>query len=227
MATQTTEESITLYYRQGASDKIYNVGIEPSGAGFVVNFAYGRRGATLTTGSKTATPVSFEQEKKIYDKLVKEKTAKGYTPGENSTPYQHTEKADRAAGIVPQLLNAVEECDAQTFIADAQYWAQEKFDGRRVLIRRVGGAITGINRLGLVIDLPEPMVRHARTIGSQQWLIDGEAVGDTLFAFDVLESACSNLRQEPYVKRLRALEKIVGAGKDAPIRAVQTATTST
>ena len=59
MATQTTNENTTLYYREGNSDKIYQVGIEQSGDGFVVNFAYGRRGATLNTGAKTASPVPY------------------------------------------------------------------------------------------------------------------------------------------------------------------------
>lgn len=211
----------------GRAQAIYQIAVEPSGDGFVVNFAYGRRGSTLTTGAKTASPVPFDQAKKIYDKLVKEKTAKGYTPGQDGTRYQQTDKADRATGIVPQLLNAVEECDAQKYIASADWWSQEKFDGRRVLVRRVGDTITGINRLGLAIDLPEPIVHHARTIGSQQWLIDGEAIGDTLFAFDLLESACANLRMQPYAKRMRALAVIVGSDGGAPIRTVETATSAT
>ena len=37
-------ERITLYYREGSSDKVYEAIIEPQGEGFVVNFAYGRRG---------------------------------------------------------------------------------------------------------------------------------------------------------------------------------------
>lgn len=44
---------ITLYYREGSSDKGYHAVIEPQGAGFVVNFAYGRRGSTMNTGTKT------------------------------------------------------------------------------------------------------------------------------------------------------------------------------
>ena len=38
----------TLYYREGSSDKVYQAAIEPAGSQFVVNFAYGRRGATLS-----------------------------------------------------------------------------------------------------------------------------------------------------------------------------------
>ncbi len=79
-------EKITLYYRQGSSDKVYHAGIESKDSGYVVNFAYGRRGTTLTTGTKTSTAVDYEAARAIYDKLVKAKTAKGYTSGEDGTP---------------------------------------------------------------------------------------------------------------------------------------------
>lgn len=219
----TLNESTTLYYRQGSSDKIYQVAVEASGDGFVVTFAYGRRGSTLSTGAKTADPVPLAQAMQIYSRLVKEKTTKGYARGESGSPYQHTDKAGRATGVLPQLLNAVEECDTPKYIADAQYWAQEKFDGRRVLIRRAGDSIIGINRLGLMIDLPEPIAAHARQLQSQQWLIDGEALGETFHAFDALESAGVDLRVQPYVKRTAALTKIVGQKNDAAIRLVETA----
>ena len=39
-------DSITLYFQEGSSDKVYQCSIEPSGELFVVNFTYGRRGAT-------------------------------------------------------------------------------------------------------------------------------------------------------------------------------------
>ena len=97
-------ESVTLYYREGASDKVYQCQIEPAGERFVVNFAYGRRGSTLNTGTKTNVPVDYDSAKRIFDKLVKEKQGKGYTPGESGTPYQHSEQ--QPSGIFPQLLNA-------------------------------------------------------------------------------------------------------------------------
>jgi predicted DNA-binding WGR domain protein len=77
-------ERITLYYREGSSDKVYQASIEPQGEGFVVNFAYGRRGSTMNTGTKTQTPVDYDSARSIYDKLVREKKAKGYTEGLDS-----------------------------------------------------------------------------------------------------------------------------------------------
>ena len=79
-------ESITMYFREGPSDKVYQAGIEPADGGYVVRFAYGRRGTTLQTGTKTSTPITHDEARRIYDKLVAEKTAKGYTPGESGTP---------------------------------------------------------------------------------------------------------------------------------------------
>ena len=35
-------ESITLFFRQGASDKVYQASIAPRSGGYVVRFAYGR-----------------------------------------------------------------------------------------------------------------------------------------------------------------------------------------
>ena len=101
-----TAENITLYYREGSSDKTYQAAIEPKDGGFVVNFAFGRRGTTLQTGTKTSAPVPFNEAKKIYDKLVKEKTVKGYSPGADGTPYAGTENAERSTGILPQLLES-------------------------------------------------------------------------------------------------------------------------
>jgi bifunctional non-homologous end joining protein LigD len=64
-------ESITLYYREGSSDKVYQASIQPQGGGHMVHFAYGRRGSTLTTGTKTTSPVDYPQAKTIFDKLVR------------------------------------------------------------------------------------------------------------------------------------------------------------
>jgi bifunctional non-homologous end joining protein LigD len=64
-AAQATAERITLYYRQGTSDKVYQASIEPAGELFIVNFAYGRRGATLQTGTKTEKPVYYEYAKRF------------------------------------------------------------------------------------------------------------------------------------------------------------------
>src|ERR1043166_9181502 len=92
-------EQITLYFRQGTSDKVYQASIEQQNGGFVVNFAYGRRGSTMNTGTKTQSPVGYNEAKAIYNKLVKSKEAKGYQPGSDGVPYQQTEKVKEDSGV--------------------------------------------------------------------------------------------------------------------------------
>ena len=102
----------SLFYSEGSSDKEYHAEIVAVPGGNVVNFRYGRRGGTLTVGTKTSVPVDFVQAKKIYDKLIKEKTTKGYTPDLSGAAYQGTENAGLKTGFTPQLLNPISEAEA-------------------------------------------------------------------------------------------------------------------
>lgn len=227
MQTVTEPEKITLYYRQGSSDKVYQASIEPSGTGFVVNFAYGRRGATLQTGTKTSSPVDYPEAKKIYDKLVREKTGKGYTPGEDGTPYQQTDKTERSTGILPQLLNPIDESEVDRLIEDDAWWTQEKFDGKRVLIRKEDGQVAGVNRKGLTIDLPVPIVQAMQTLDARRCLLDGEAIGDMFIAFDLLREATLELAAQPYHDRYAHLVDLVDSVPSDSIRYAETVTTKT
>lgn len=49
-------EKTTLYCRQGSSEKVYQASILPQDGGYVVKFAYGRRGTTLPAGLRTQMP---------------------------------------------------------------------------------------------------------------------------------------------------------------------------
>ena len=216
------KEHITLYYRQGTSDKVYQASIEEKGGGYVVHFAYGRRGSTLSTGTKTPEPVPYEQAKAIYDKLVNEKMAKGYTPGEDGTPYQHTDKASQSTGIHCQLLNPVEEDQLEKLIADPSYWMQEKHDGRRMLIRKEGTTITGINRLGLAVALPEALVKEAARC-SLDFIIDGEAISGLIHVFDLLQVGDEQITGMRYRQRYLRLMNLLASFQHRHILLVRTA----
>ncbi len=212
-------ESITLYFRQGTSDKVYQASLEEAGDGkFAVNFAYGRRGATFTTGTKTQEPVDYASAKKIYDKLVKSKTVKGYTPGQDGPQYVHTDADSRETGVQCQLLNFIEESEAESLISDRSWWAQEKYDGKRMLIRKTD-TVTAINRRGLSVGAADAALNCAAGI-EQTFLIDGEAVGEKLFVFDLLEISGKDIRSESYSKRMALLESL---GLKEPLVMVETA----
>jgi bifunctional non-homologous end joining protein LigD len=205
-AVSTTPDRVTLYYRAGSSDKVYQAAIEPAGGHFVVNFAYGRRGATLTTGTKTSSPVDYDTARKIHARLVGEKKAKGYTEGPDGTPYEHSDK--QPSGILPQLPNPVEEAEVETLLRDDGYCAQEKFDGRHLLIRKEDERIEGINKKGLIVGLPQTVANDLRCI-SRSFVPDGESVGDDYHAFDLLELHGGNLRPLPYRERFARLADLL------------------
>lgn len=216
---------ITLYYRQGSSDKVYQAGIESADGGFVVRFAYGRRGTTLQTGTKTNAPVVLSDARRIFDKLVAEKTAKGYSPGEDGTPYQHTDKAALTTGIQCQLLTAIEADEVERYIGNDDYWMQEKFDGRRMLIQKNGKGAIAINRQGLSVAPPLTLVGDAANCPSD-FIIDGEALGDVLCAFDVLSIGKEDLRIKPFLERHLRLMNLLKSFPHPHILQPQTACTT-
>ena len=220
---QKSQDRITLYYKSGNSDKVYRASIEPAGEDlFTVEFAYGRRGNTLQTGTKTKSPVPYDQAREIYDKLVKSKTDKGYTPGEDGTPYVSTDNEDRNTGVHCQLLNPIKESELDQYFSSTNFIMQEKHDGRRLLIRKLNSEIIGINRRGLETGLSEKIAESANSLPGD-FIIDGEAVGDTLYAFDLLENDEADLRNQPYRFRFGLLTLLLSTHKPRHIRAVDAA----
>ena len=217
-------QSISLYFKEGGSDKEYHASIETKEGGYAVNFAYGRRGTTLQTGTKTNSPVDLETATKIFNKLVAEKKAKGYTEGEAGTPYQHTDKEDRVSHILPQLLNPIDESELDRFIRDDHWCAQEKFDGKRILVQKHGAAINGINRKGLFVGLPSPVVVAAHKIQGD-FILDGESIGDCLRVFDLLSHDGEDLRPRDYRHRHAALKNLLASLEQRHILLAKTAWT--
>lgn len=69
-----------LYFKEGNSDKVYEVDLcESSNDLFVVNFRFGRRESVLREGTKTVFPVGYDEALVIFDKLVLSKEKKGYS----------------------------------------------------------------------------------------------------------------------------------------------------
>lgn len=205
----------TLYYRDGRSDKVYLIAIEPRDGGYVVNFAYGRSGSTLNTGTKTTSPLYFEAAQKIYDKVVREKLAKGYILAADSQTYVTGSR--KVTDIRPQLLNAIE--DPEPLLADQLFYLQPKHDGKRLLLRKQGFELTGINRRGIECGFPEP-IRAAAAALPHNFLLDGEAVGDTFHVFDLLEVRFTDLRPLPYKARLLRLLDLLASSEQSAIRCI-------
>ena len=185
-------ESISLYLTEGSSDKEYHAALAAVEGGFVVNFRYGRRSRALTTGSKTPSPVDYSKARKIFDKLVAEKQNKGYTIAECGTAYQCTENAGRVSGLLPMLLNPIDDADLATYLNDPGWGLEVKADGERRMIRKSGSEIVSSNRKGLIVNLAAPVADAIAALPFDRVVLDGEDMGDGGYvAFD------RNARQAP------------------------------
>jgi bifunctional non-homologous end joining protein LigD len=94
---------------------------------------------------------------------------------------------------------------------DENWCVQQKFDGRRLMLRKKGSQVTGINRRGLFVSVPEPVAQAALETPFD-YLIDGEAVGDVLHVFDLLELDSSDLRARPYLHRVAGMIRWINFG---------------
>jgi predicted DNA-binding WGR domain protein len=114
---------VRLEFREGTSDKVYEVDLCEVGPGqYVVNFRYGRRGTALRDGSKTPAPVSQAQAQRIFDALIAEKRGKGYwdaaTPARPQTALPTTQRTPAPPAPTPTPTVAGE-CDLELEWAQA------------------------------------------------------------------------------------------------------------
>lgn len=98
-----------LHFREGNSDKVYEADLcEVGDNQYVVNFRYGKRGANLTEGTKTTSPVDLKKAQDTFDKIIKEKTSKGYQDvtegGEAQAPTEFVRTGDDATDRKNALL---------------------------------------------------------------------------------------------------------------------------
>lgn len=207
MTMTNMNAQISLYFSEGSSDKEYHAQLESQDGGYVVNFQYGRRGSALKAGTKTASPVPFDKASAIYDKLVSEKVSKGYSTAESGVAFQGTTLEANYTGILPQLLNAVDEATAQALLDDDDYVMQEKYDGHRRLSHRNDETILGINKKGIQVALPLPLADALMCLPAQT-IPDGEQIGESLYLFDLLEASGVSLRDEGYLTRYQALTEL-------------------
>jgi len=215
-----TAESILLYFKQGSSDKKYLVHLEEerstldNSLGWVVDFAYGRRNGPQKQGTKTKEPVSYDVAKKIYDKTIKDKIAKGYTPAESGVAGSATLRGKEVnqTGLIPQLVNEITEKEALDLFYkwDGNLHLQTKWDGERRGVV-AGNRIFGANRRGLEVDLPDS-IKYAlgdivRRTGLEM-ILDCEDMGSHLVIFDILKCGIHDLYQEGFGERIRYLDSL-------------------
>lgn len=205
--TAQTPQSSFLYFTGAGSDKVYQVHLRPKDDGWVVDYGNGRRGGTLSTGTKTSSPVAYEAALKIYDKVVKEKTSKGYTTDQSGALYTSTDLAGRVSGELPQLPTLILEEQAARYFDDPGWGLQEKADGENRILLIEGETVRGTNRRGLFVDIPRAWVAAAAAQPGRT-VVAGEHVGDAFMAFDLLELHGEDLRGAPFIERFGHLRTV-------------------
>lgn len=102
-----------LAFQDNKSDKVYEVDLCDVGNNqYVVNFRYGKRGATLKASTKTIFPVAYQQAITVFDKLVASKVKKGYwnTKEPISKTSQETQNKEiKSTVILTYLTDLLEE----------------------------------------------------------------------------------------------------------------------
>lgn len=216
-----------LWSREGGSDKVYHLWISevPGGGGFLLHYANGPRGRTPKPGIKTPQPVSRAEAQRHYDEVLRSKLVKGYKPTNDDpmTPFvAPTANARKPDSVAVMLLEPVE--DPERYYNKPTWWAQPKYDGQRVVLKLTGGVARAQNRLGLDFECPKVFVKPLTAIG-QDIVLDGEAVGDTYYAFDLIQLRGVDVRNQSYMARFRMLEMLFAAVGGATIKLSETAKT--
>lgn len=176
-------KSVYLYFREGSSDKVYNVHLTRGSDGWDVRFQNGRRGKPLRDGIKVEG-APYADALNEFDKTVGSKIKGGYTEQESGAAFSSAALAGKVTGFRPQLLNEVTEEEALALGPD--WLVQQKHDGERrgVMFDTVS---TYANRRGLAVGVEEgiddAVLRLGGVVGPVD--LDAEDMGDHLVIFDV------------------------------------------
>lgn len=222
----------TLYFQDGRSNKVYTATLSDNG---IVQFAWGRRGSTMQT--KTVGPLKASEAEALYRSKLDEKLAKGYEPGQPATPIEtvgFTPAAEPPARPTlvpkPMLLNEITDAELLELAPNPDWYFQEKHDGNRILLVKTGSKfktfakLTSYSRSGRETSaLPKPIIQAAMDC-EEDFILDGEIVGDTLWAFDLLKGIDGDVREREYSWRLFYLGLMFGHLSEG-IRVVDTAIT--
>jgi bifunctional non-homologous end joining protein LigD len=206
------EASTYLFNTGGGSDKEYHAHLRQvmhlgsKEVAWVVQYANGPRGKVGQTHLKTPQPVDFASASKIYEALVKSKLKGGYTESETGLRFTNNEGGKPFSGLTPQLPTSIRLGDLSSYITNPSWLAQEKANGERRMLEIKNGKVRGINKLGQYVNVPEVWIDHLAPFGN--CLLDGEQVGESYYAFDMLETGPKDLRQESFENRYRLLEII-------------------
>jgi bifunctional non-homologous end joining protein LigD len=221
-------ERAEMYFRQGSSDKVYHLQLENVEEKWSVQAQWGRRGSTLQSDVKVSNR-TYEEAKRVYDRILREKTGKGYQIAQaiangNSAISVGLPASKEHSGHTPELLTPIEEPEALQLAEDASWWFQQKFDGRRLAVQKAHGKYSGINKLGQIIPIDSRLAGSLDDVQAQGFLADGEITDSHFHIWDLLSVNDAELRIQPYEIRYEHLTRLFRGVHNA-LRVCETAMT--
>jgi bifunctional non-homologous end joining protein LigD len=221
-------EKVELYFRQGSSDKVYHLQLENVHDRWSVQAQWGRRGSALQSDAKISN-ATYEEAKRIYDRVLREKTGKGYQIAEatvngNAAISVGLPPTKELSGHSPELLTPIDEPDALRLVEDISWWFQQKFDGRRLAVLKADGKYSGINKLGQIVPIDSRLAESLDLVQAQGFLADGEITDSHFYIWDLLTMNGTNLRIQPYEVRYAHLTLFFRGDNDT-LRVCETAMT--
>jgi bifunctional non-homologous end joining protein LigD len=195
-------EQAALHFRQGSSDKVYHLQLENADDKWSVQAQWGRRGSALQSDVK-ASGVTYDEAKRVYDRILREKVGKGYQIAEATANGSAAISVGLPAtkehsGHTPELLTPIEEPEALQLAQYVSWWFQQKFDGRRLAVQKADGKYSGINKLGQIIPIDSRLAEILDLVQTQAFLADGEITDSHFYIWDLLSVNDTDLRIQPY-----------------------------
>ena len=220
-------QSTSLYFKDSTSDKVYNITLEEADGGYVVNCSWGRRGSALQSATQTKSPVSIDKAITIYQKKITEKTSKGYMPtadlGKTLGNSITVPDTDKPFEPICNLLNPINEYQLKQLLIDDSWIMQEKMDGVRMILTRKGDSITAVSRTGREATIPQEVTDTLIETSVQNYIIDGELVGNVYHVFDLLRlQAMDFAAKNTFEERYEALVELLNGIDDTNVKVVKT-----
>ena len=227
MTTMTVRKQCSLFCREGSSDKEYNIFIEDSATvpgAYDVRATWGRRGSPRDSQYK-ANGVTMLQAEATLMSLKRSKEAKRYREDPSlakGTPLTAVPAATIVSNTVapatpereytelkPQLLNPITVDDMEAYITSDEWLAQEKLDGKRIMVEVNFGQVTASNRRSWKVGIPQDVAEELSKF--DDCILDGKLVGGVYYVFDCLSHNGEDLRTDSYLNRFNTLvENVIG-----------------
>lgn len=213
-------EKIFLYRPVSPEDQICHLSLNEVAGGYVVDLQHGIRGAKLREVKVTPAPVDHDHARQLYAKLVAKKAAEGFVV-ESRTYLESVLQGPTIWRRLSRPLQ-IDYAQAGKFISSPDWWLQEKFGAKHLLLRKTEAVVDAIDEAGETVPLPPAVVEAAMRVPFR-WLIEGACTGGTFVAFDIAQFELLNFRSLTYSTRMTALQRLLKR-RDPQLTIAETAT---